>query len=233
LSRAARLVYVTPGGAGLLSGRGLGQSICRIRRYCQRHARLHVVTITTSAAHNLNPGNPGTVLISGLPAGSTKQDRFQRIFFVGQVLDATHFQYFQADKDDTSTCTIRLCRQFWNSVSDLLHLPLRLWALPSIQSREAPFSPTPCHLQPDFFHRSEEPIRTRCRSFSEETGPASAGVLELGAAEVAFQPFTNTAVSFNPKTNEVSLLDPSLLQRPAIVTTGQNGLAALPERECW
>jgi len=61
--------------------------------------------------------------------------------------------------------------------------------------------------------------------FSEETGPASIGVPELGAAEVAFQPFTNTAVSFNPKTNEVSLLDPSLSQRPAIVTTGQNGLA--------
>jgi DNA-binding beta-propeller fold protein YncE len=44
---------------------------------------------------------------------------------------------------------------------------------------------------------------------------------------VAFQPFSNTAVSFNPKTNEVSLLDPSLGQRPAIVTTGQNGLACL------
>jgi DNA-binding beta-propeller fold protein YncE len=65
--------------------------------------------------------------------------------------------------------------------------------------------------------------------FSEETGPASTGVGELGAAQVAFQPFTNTAVSFNPNTNEVSLLDPSLSQRPAIVTTGtgQTGLTTL------
>src|SRR5260370_18758799 len=63
--------------------------------------------------------------------------------------------------------------------------------------------------------------------FSEETGPATTGAPEIGAAEVAFQPFSNTAVSFNPKTNEVSLLDPSLSQRPAIVTTGQNGLTTV------
>src|SRR5258708_38264568 len=61
--------------------------------------------------------------------------------------------------------------------------------------------------------------------FSEQTGPATTGLSELGAAEVAFQPFTNTAISFNPKTNEVSLIDPSISQRPAIVTTGQTGLA--------
>jgi len=58
------------------------------------------------------------------------------------------------------------------------------------------------------------------------------GLPELGAADVAFQPFSNTAVSFNPKTNEVSLLDPSLLQRPAIVTTGQTGLATVCAASC-
>src|SRR5258708_8137018 len=38
--------------------------------------------------------------------------------------------------------------------------------------------------------------------FSEQTGPATTGLSELGAAEVAFQPFTNTAISFNPKRSE-------------------------------
>jgi len=54
------------------------------------------------------------------------------------------------------------------------------------------------------------------------TGPP-----ELGAAAVAFQPFSNTAVSFNPTSqfNQVSLIDPSALQRLAIIPTGQTGKA--------
>jgi DNA-binding beta-propeller fold protein YncE len=59
--------------------------------------------------------------------------------------------------------------------------------------------------------------------FVGATGSVSTGSAELGATTVAFQPFTNTAVSFNPKRNEVSLLDPTALQRLAIVPTGQNG----------
>ena len=50
---------------------------------------------------------------------------------------------------------------------------------------------------------------------------------ESGVADVAFQPFTNTAVAFNPTLNEVSLLDPVLLQRAAIVHTLGTGLKTL------
>ena len=60
---------------------------------------------TNVAARMQSAATPGTVLISGLPAGSTNKTDFNGSFSVGQVLDATHFQYFQADKDDTSTCT--------------------------------------------------------------------------------------------------------------------------------
>src|SRR5260370_22290867 len=68
--------------------------------------------------------------------------------------------------------------------------------------------------------------------FCESTGQDTTGAPELGAETVAFQPFSNTAVSFNPKTNEVSQLDPSLLPRPAIVNTGQNGLATVCAANC-
>ena len=44
---------------------------------------------------------------------------------------------------------------------------------------------------------------------------------------MSFQPFTNTAVAFNPALNEVSMIDPVLLQRDAIVHTGQNGLKTI------
>jgi hypothetical protein len=87
----ARLAYVTPGGAGVLSAvdlahpsnGSLGSPIASATRAS------NVVTITTSSSHNLNPGNPGTVLISGLPVGLTN---FNGSFSVFAVLDATHFQ---------------------------------------------------------------------------------------------------------------------------------------------
>src|SRR5713226_978250 len=100
----ARLTYVTPGGAGLLSAADLANPSGGAVDILSASRASNAVTITTKVAHNLNPGNPGTVLISGLPAGSTNQTDFNGSFSVGQVLDATHFQYFQADKDDTSTC---------------------------------------------------------------------------------------------------------------------------------
>ena len=220
----ARLAYVTPGGAGVLSAvdlahpsnGSLGSPIVSATRAS------NVVTVTTSSSHNLNPGNPGTVLISGLPVGLTN---FNGSFSVGNVLDATHFQYSQADKDDTSTCTATclassgvpfLTYTISPSIAGIAFNPL---------TRQAVLAdPNATSSQITFIEPQSQSVSSMSL-FSEETGQVSSGSPELGAADVAFQLFSNTAVSFNPKTNEVSLLDPSLLQRPAIVTTGQTGLA--------
>jgi DNA-binding beta-propeller fold protein YncE len=187
----------------------------------------NVVTVTTSSSHNLNPGNPGTVLIIGLPKGSTSQTNFNGSFSVGAVLDATHFQYSQADKDDTSACTATclassgvpfLTYTISPSITGIAFNPV---------TRQAVLAdPNATSSQITFIDPQSQLIGSMTL-FSEETGPVSTGSPELGAADVAFQPFSNTVVSFNPKTNEVSLLDPSLSQRPAIVTTGQNGLTTL------
>src|SRR5229473_472614 len=223
----ARLVYVTPGGAGLLSAVDLNNPSAGSVAIASATRASNVVTVTTSIAHNLNPGNPGTVLISGLPAGSTNKTDFNGSFSVGQVLDATHFQYFQADKDDTSTCTAScvassgtpfLTYSISPSIVGIAINPITRSAL--LADPNATFS------QISFIDPKSQTVSSMSL-FSEETGPATTGAPEIGAAEVAFQPFSNTAVSFNPKTNEVSLLDPSLSQRPAIVTTGQNGLTTV------
>src|SRR5260370_33590975 len=55
--------------------------------------------------------------------------------------------------------------------------------------------------------------------FSEETGPVSTGSPELGAADVAYQPFSNTAVSFNSQTKEGLLVAPFLFLRTPTGTT--------------
>jgi DNA-binding beta-propeller fold protein YncE len=225
----ARLAYVTPGGAGVLSAvdlahpsnGSLGSPVASATRAS------NIVTVTTSSSHNLNPGDPGTVLISGLPMGSTSQTNFNGSFSVGAVLDATHFQYSQADKDDTSTCTATclassgvpfLTYTITPSITGIAFNPV---------TRQAVLAdPNATSGQTIFIDPQSESVSSMS-FFAEETGAVSTGSPELGAADVAFQPFSNTAVSFNPKTNEVSLLDPSLFQRPAIVTTGQNGLACL------
>jgi DNA-binding beta-propeller fold protein YncE len=229
-----RLAYVTPGGAGLLSAvdlsnasRGsLGVAIASSTRAS------NVVTVTTSSPHNLNSGNPGTVLISGLPQGATNKTNFNGSFSVGTILDATHFQYFQADKDDTTTCTSTclaasgtpfLTYTISPSIAGIAFNPVTRQAV--LADSNSTFS------QISFIDPQSQSV-TSMTLFAGATGQVTTGSPELGATDVAFQPFSNTAVSFNPTLNQVSLLDPSLLQRAAIVSTGQNGLATVCLANC-
>jgi DNA-binding beta-propeller fold protein YncE len=219
----ARLTYVTPGGAGLLSGVDLanpsgGPPIDILSASRASNA----VTITTKQNHNLNSSNPGTALISGLPVGKTD---FNGSFSIGQVLDATHFQYFQAAPDDTSTCTATCKAGFGTPFLTYSISPSIVGISFNPTTRTAILAdPNATFSQISFIDPKSQSVSSMSL-FSEQTGPATTGLPELGAAEVAFQPFTNTAVLLNPKTNEVSLIDPSIFERPAIVTTGQTGLA--------
>src|SRR5712664_1837889 len=217
----ARLAYVTPGGTGVLSAvdlanpsqGSLGVPITSATRSS------NVVTVTTVSSHNLNPGNPGTVLISGLPAGSTSQTNFNGSFSVGNVLDATHFQYSQADKNDTSTCTATCLASSG--------VPFLTYAIsPSLVGIAInPITRKVVLADANATSGQITYIDPQSETVSSMTLSLSTGAPELGATTVAFQPFTNTAASFNPKLNQVSLLDPTALQRLAIVSTGpgQNG----------
>jgi hypothetical protein len=243
----ARLAYVSPGGAGLLSAvdlsssskSSLGVSIASATRAS------NVVTVTTSSSHNLNSGNPGSVLISGLPQGSTSMTNFNGSFSVGAVLDATHFQYFQADKDDTTTCPGSASTPCLASSGN----PFLTYTIsPSIMgiafnpvTRQAVLAdPNTTSSQITYIDTQSESVSSMTL-FANTTGQVSTGSPELGATAVAFQPFSNTALSFNPKagppsgqnpTGQVSLLDPSLLQRAAIVNTNQVGLATICAANC-
>jgi DNA-binding beta-propeller fold protein YncE len=228
----ARLAYVTPGGAGLLSAVDLANPPATPVDIASATRASNVVTITTKTSHNLNPANPGTVLVSGLPVGSTNKTDFNGSFAVGAVLDATHFQYFQADKDDTTTCSATcLASSGTPFLTYTLSPSIVGIAINSVTRQAVLADPNVTSSQINFIDPQSQTVSSMSL-FSEATGQASSGAPELGAETVAFQPFSNTAVSFNPKTNEVSLLDPSLLQRPAIVTTGQSGLATVCAANC-
>jgi DNA-binding beta-propeller fold protein YncE len=220
----AHLAYVTPGGAGQLSAVNLANPSVGSVGIASATRASNVVSITTSASHNLNPGNPGTVLISGLPVGSTSKTNFDGSFSVGAVLDATHFQYFQADKDDTVTCTTGCLASSGVPFLTYTVSPSMLGiAINPITRRAILADPNATSSQINFIDPISQAV-SFMTVFVGATG-TSTGSPELGAATVAFQPFTNTALSFNSNRNEISLLDPSLLQRIKIIPTLQTANA--------
>jgi DNA-binding beta-propeller fold protein YncE len=228
----ARLAYVTPGGQGLLSAVNLANPSTGSVGIVSATRASNIVTIKTAAPHNLVPGNPGTVLISGLPAGKTKNTNFNGSFNVGTVLDANNFQYFQADQDDTSTCVTTclassgvpfLTYTISPSTAGIAFNPITRTAL--LADRNVTFA------QNSFLDPQSQSVISMT-VFAGAVGQVSSGSPELGATNVAFQPFTNTAVSLNPLRNEVSLLDPTALQRLAIISTGQNATASVCAANC-
>lgn len=216
------LAYVTPGGGGNLSVVDLQHVAAQARVPIDKATRTsNVVTVTTSTAHNLNPGHPGTVLISGLPPG-TGGTIFDGSFSVTSVIDAFTFTYSQTAADDTTSSTTASP----GTVS--FGLAFLTYSLtPTIQgiainplTRTAVLADPNASANQISFINSLDQSFTFISLFSEATGVVTSGIPpESGVADVAFQPFTNTALAFNPTLNEVSLLDPTLLQRAAIVHT--------------
>ncbi|HLK02992.1 MAG TPA: hypothetical protein VKT53_01025, partial [Candidatus Acidoferrum sp.] len=84
--------FVTPGGQGIANAINVLQSSTSIG-IANVSLTSGLVTVTTSAAHGLNPGNPGTVLIEGVPKGTTNQVDFNGAFSVQSVINSTSFTY--------------------------------------------------------------------------------------------------------------------------------------------
>ena len=228
----ARLAYVTPGGQGLLSAVNLANPSTGSVGIVTATRASNVVTIKTAAPHNLVPGNPGTVLISGLPAGKTNNTNFNGSFNVGTVLDANNFQYFQAAQDDTSTCATTCLASSGIPFLTYTVSPSTAGIAFNSITRMAVLADENVTFAQHLFLDPQSQSVTSMTVFAGAVGQVSSGSPELGATNVAFQPFTNTAVSFNPMLNQVSLLDPTALQRLAIVSTGQNATASVCAANC-
>jgi len=228
----ARLAYVTPGGQGLLSAVSLANPSAGSVGIVSATRASNVVTIKTAAPHNLIPGNPGTVLISGLPAGKTKNTNFNGSFNVGTVLDANNFQYFQADQDDTSTCTATCLASSGIPFLTYTISPSTAGIAFNPVTRMAVLADENVTFAQHLFLDPQSQSITSMTVFAGAVGLVASGSPELGATNVAFQPFSNTAVSFNPALKQVSLLDPTALQRLAIISTGQNGVATGCMTDC-
>ena len=224
------LAYVTPGGGGNLSVVDMQHIATQARVAIKSASRTsNVVTVTTSVAHNLNPGNPGTVLISGLPPG-TAGTNFNGTFSVTSVIDAFTFTYSQTAADDTTASTTAS-----PGVMTFGLACLTFALTPTVEgiainpiTRTAVLADPNASAQQISFINSLDQSFTFISLFTETVGvPPSNVPRESGVADVAFQPYTNTAVALNPNLNEISLLDPNLLQRAAIINTHGTALKTI------
>jgi len=222
--------YVTPGGGGTLSVVDLQHVATQARIGITSATRTSgIVTVTTSTPHNLNPGNAGTVLISGLPPGKNGTI-FDGTFTVNAVIDANTFSFAQTAPDDSTSSTTAspgIVTYGTPFLTYTLTPTVQGIAINPVGRTAVLADPNADSSQIGFINSLDQTV-TSVTLFSETTGVPTTGLApESGVADVAFQPFTNTAVSFNPALNEVSMIDPVLLLRDAIVHTGQNGLKTI------
>ncbi len=217
------LAYVTPGGAGNLSVVDLTQKSQSVGIAGATRAS-NVVTITTTAPHKINPANPGTILISGV---STKNSNFNGTFSGITVIDANDFAYSQTAINDSVTGGTASApvgqASYGNAFLTFSVSPTQQGIAINPISRTAMLAdPNATAGQVNFINTLDQSVSALTLS-QGSLGTTPGTGFEIRDTSVAFQPFTNTAVLFNPQLNQVSLIDPVRLQRLQILSTIPSG----------
>lgn len=207
------LAFVTPGGLGVVRGVDVTKASTSVG-IASVSLTSGAVTVTTSAAHNLNPGNPGTVLISGVTSASG-QTNFNGAFSVISVLGPTQFIYaLTSTINDTGTGGIV-------NYSD----PNLIFGGPSQTTQGIAINPITRMAaladanatgqngsQIDLLSSLDQSVTSitffaNCTANTKIT-PCSNTPELLGTTAVAWQPYSNALVSYNAQQNQVSISDP-------------------------
>jgi DNA-binding beta-propeller fold protein YncE len=208
------LAFVTPGGSGQvnvvdLTQKGSTASISAAPDGAVRSG--NIVTIKTTQTHNLNPLTPGTVVVSGV----TPAD-FNGSFTVLQVLGSNSFTYSQAGPDETGgggtivSNAPFLTFNVSNTAEGIAINPVaRTVVIADPNAGGSAFSSPIAFI--GTLDQNVTGLGLQVGSFLKNPGSGP----EIGARYVAFQPFTNVAVSLNTQRSEVSVLDSTAPQRLA------------------
>jgi len=229
LQPRVHLAYVTPGGAGVLQAVDLTKKSASVG-IASAIRTSNVVTITTTAAHNINPANPGTVLISGV---STTNTNFNGTFSGITVIDANNFSYSQTAVNDSVTGgtaaapigTVSYGNAFLQFTVSQTQQGI---AVNPITRSAVLADPNSNSAQVTFLNTLDQSLNSVSLLQDVVLGGSTAGAAgEIGDTSVAYQPYSNTAVVFNPHLNQISLLDPARLARIAIVPSNGNGIGTV------
>jgi DNA-binding beta-propeller fold protein YncE len=229
----AHQALVTPGGAGVIQGVDVTKTSSSFTiANVTVTSGLATVTlnIPTGQTLGLNPGNPGSVLIQGVPNGSANNTNFNGVFTIQSVLNANSFTYaLSAPKNDSSIPDPNNDTSFAFFASPNITIAITQTAqgiainpitrTAAIADANATGSNGP---QIDLLNSLDQSIssitfRAGCTIF---TTTCSGAPELLGTSSVAFQPYTNSLISYNPQQNQVSISNPVTQSRYAIVSAG-------------
>lgn len=215
------LALVSPGGSGLLSVVDLQQRGTTLTILTTGGAVRsgNVVTIKTQEKNGINPAVGGTILITGV-ASSTFNGSFQ----ITSVPDDFTLTYSQTGADETSGGGNA---RFGNPVLTFSVSPTEQGvAINPITRTAALADPNASGAQIAFISTLDQSVTSLGLSAGSFLNNPGSGP-EVGARFVAFQPFTNTLVSYNPLRNEISVIDPTAPQRLAQATKASAATTAI------
>ena len=229
----APLAYVTPGGAGVTSVVNLllTNNSVKIADAPNGAVRTNnVVTITTPTPNGLNPSSPGTVLIAGVSPAD-----FNGTYNVTSVSTYT-FTYTQNGANETGgggTVTFGNPYYTFSTTSTVVG-----GAINPVTRTFGFADPNASAGVPQigFIQTLDQTITSLnlTRGSCNGCTPNPSGTPEIGLRSVAWDPFTNVLIAYNPGDgyNEVSLINPggptatgtqSAYRIIAAIPTGQTG----------
>jgi hypothetical protein len=229
----SHLAYVTPGGSGVVQGVDLTKKSTSTQ-IASVSLTAGQVTVTTTTAHGLIPGNAGTVLITGVPNTNNKNVDFNGVFSVAVTSNMTFTYALNSTESDSETGGT-------NSFVFYSNPNLLFQISPSLQGIAInPITQTAALANADATGTNGAQIdmlsaldqSTSSISFSANctayTVPCNTAPELLATTDVAWQPYTNALISYNPQQALVSVSDPNSHQRQAIVTGFGPSAVAFP-----
>jgi DNA-binding beta-propeller fold protein YncE len=222
------MAYVTPGGPGVARGVDVTQPSSSIA-LSGLSLTAGIVTATTASGAPLTglvPGIPTSVLITGVPplAGNVNLNGVFSII----VASSTTFNY--SISNTTASGTASGGTVFFggpNLVFGGLSFTQGIATNP-INHSAALVDPNVTTNQISILNQLDQSLASinlqqNCTAF---TTTCNSGT-ELNTADVAWQPYTNSVVSYNPNLNQVSISDPITQKRYAIVPVNGASTATL------
>jgi DNA-binding beta-propeller fold protein YncE len=219
--------YVTPGGLGTVRGIDLTRSSAKVDLGTVTLTAGGSVTVTTANSTQLTglvPGIPATVLITGVPSitsGST-QVNVNGVFSIS-VTSSTSFTYSLGNISSSASGTTSGGTLFFGSpnlvfagisqttqgvaINPITHTAAL--ADPNATGQNGP--------QIDLLNQLDQSVNSisffaQCTAYTQSCTNAPE---LLGTTGVAWQPYTNAVVSYNPTLNQVSVSDPVTQRRRA------------------
>jgi len=231
----SHIAYVAPGGSGAVLGVDVTKASSS-STISSISLTAGIATVTTAAANGLIPGDAGTVLITGVQS-SNPSVNFNGVYTVVVTSNVT-FTYalnttLTATGQGTASAPATVFYGTPNLLFALSNTTQGISINPITQTAalaDANALGTSGGAQIDLLDSLDQSVSSiiftaNCTAFTE---PCNTAPELLATTEVAWQPYDNLLVSYNPQQKFVSVSDPNSRQRQAIVNVTGSSAVAFP-----